>query len=443
VILIEKACGLLCRIPPHLIVAGSGWASRIVSAATGVFMIRFLTQSLGTQQYAAYAIFGGLLGWFSLVDMGLGPSLQNHISEQRTKGEPYDQFVTVSAFLGLLFFLVFIVALILSSSFMGEIVLRKFDLYSNDQKRSYFLTFGLMSIAASIGGISYRIWFAEQKGYLANLSPAIASVISFLLVVAVSMSGKGHSLFWMLLAGFGPLAVLPMVAFIVQVLRRTTWAFKFDAPTVRPLLVRGLKFWFAGFLAACVLQVDYLVMSQFLQPRDIVTYNLSSKIFLLMFFAYSSLLTAIWPVCAEASAANDWSTLLMHVRKTILIGIVLVVIFTIIFLLYKNQITALLSPKETVDVPISLILLFGLYYLLRVWCDAFGMVLQSMSYMRPFVIYIPVQAAINIIIQILITKEIGVRGILIGLIISYTLTAVWIAPWVVFRKRRQQTATIC
>jgi O-antigen/teichoic acid export membrane protein len=417
--------------------------SRVVTATTGIFMIRFLTQSLGTQQYAAYAIFGGLLGWYSLADMGLGSSLQNHISEKRAQGEQYDQLIASSAALGLLFFLFSIAVLLISSGMLGSVILRKFDIFSYDQKRSYFIVFGFMSIVASIGGISYRIWFAEQKGYLANFSPAIASFVSFLLVVAVSMSAKAHSLFWMLLAGFGPPAVLPMVAFVVQVARRTRATFTFDAAVVRPLLVRGLKFLLYGALAAGVLQVDYLVMSQFLQPKDVVVYNLSSKIFLLMFFVYSSLLTAIWPVCAEASAANDWQTLLMHVRKTIALGIILVVVCTGIFLLFKDQIIAVLSPKEIVDVPVSLIMLFGFYYLLRVWCDAFTMVMHSMSYIRPFVIYIPVQASLNILIQILITKEIGVRGILIGLIASYILTAVWITPWVVFRKRRQRTATVC
>ena len=174
-ILIEKTRGLLCRIPPHLFVAGSGWVGRLVSAATGIFMIRFLTQSLGTQQYAAYAIFGGLLGWFSLVDMGLGPSLQNHISERRAKGEPYDQFVTVSAFLGLLFFLVFIVALILSSSLMGEIVLRKFDLFSNYQPRGipfsgcFWQDLAPLQFCQWLPSL-YR-FYGERRGHLSLMPP--------------------------------------------------------------------------------------------------------------------------------------------------------------------------------------------------------------------------------------------------------------------------------
>lgn len=438
--LFAKLRSLLLRIPPHIYVAGSAWLSRIITAATGILVIRILTQSLGTQQYAAYAIFGGLMGWYSLTDMGIGSSLQNHISERRAKNEQYDQFIAASAVLGLLFFFFFIVVLVLSSGVLSTLVLRKFDFFTFDQKKLYFLVFGLMSIAASIGGISYRIWFAEQKGYLANLSPAFAALISFFLVVGVSFSSKANSLFWMILAGFGPTAALPMMAFVVQVARKTTALFTYDAAVLRPLFIRGMKFWLTGLLAAGVLQVDYLVMSQYLPPHDIVTYNLSSKIFLLLFFVYSSLLTAIWPLCAEAAAANDWDSLSKHVRKSIAIGFVLVVTGTGGFVLFRTQIIGLLSPKEVVEVPVGLILLFGFYYLLRVWCDVFGMVLQSMSYLRPFVIYIPVQAAISIGIQILLTKEIGLNGVLIGLITSFILTSVWILPFMAMRKKRQQSA---
>jgi O-antigen/teichoic acid export membrane protein len=212
---------------------------------------------------------------------------------------------------------------------------------------------------------------------------------------------------------------------------------------LRPLFVRGLKFWFASVMASGVLQVDYLVMSQYLKPPDIVVYNLSAKIYLLIFFVYSSLLTATWPVCAEAATTNDWNTVLKLVRKNIIFGFALVILGTAIFLPFRHQIIGVLSPKDIIEVPIGLILLFGIYYLLRVWCDAFATVLASLSYMRPFVIYIPVQAMLTVVIQILITKEIGVQGILIGLIISYILTAVWIVPWVVFRKKSQLTSIYC
>ena len=433
---------LLDRVPPHLFVAASAWGSRIISAVTGLFMVRVLTQSLGTEQYAAYAILGGMIGWFSLTDMGLGSSLQNFISERRGKGESYNEYVTTTALLGGVCLLFFVAALALSSDELGTAVLRKFDFFSRDLKRKYFLVMGLLSIGSAIGGISYRIWFAEQKGYLANLTPALASLVSFILVVGVSRTGKSHSLLWMLSAGLGTSAVLPMLIFIVQVVRKKAVAFALDWALIRPLFIRGMKFWLSGVLAACVLQIDYLVISQYLAPKDIVVYNLSSKIFLLIFFVYTALLGALWPVFAEATAANDWNGLLRHVRKTIAMGVVPVLVGTAIFALFRDRIIALLSPKEVVEIPYDLLALFGFYYLLRVWSDVFGVVLKSMSYMRPFVIYIPFQAAINILVQVVITREIGVRGVLVGLIASYLLTAVWIAPWFVFRRKRRMTAEV-
>ena len=430
---------LVGRVPPHLLVAASAWGSRIVTAATGLFMVRILTQSLGTEQYAAYAILGGLAGWFSLADMGLGSSVQNFISERRAHGESYNGYVTTAALLGALLFMFFVVALALASDGLGEVVLKKFEFFSHDQKRRYFLVMGLMSMGTAIGGISYRIWFAEQKGYLANLAPALASLASFAMVLFVAGTDKAQSLFWMLLAGFGPLAVLPLLVLLIQVARKTTSEFTLEGAVLRPLCLRGLKFWLSGVLAAGVLQIDYLVMSQYLMPKDIVAYNLSSKIFLLIFFVYSSFLSAIWPVCAEAAATNNWQELMAHVRKTILLGVVLVIVGTGMFLLFRHQVIDILSPRERVDVPVHLIVLFGLYYLVRAWSDVFGMVLQSMSYMRPFVIYIPFQALTNILLQVLITENMGVRGIVIGLIVSYLMTAVWIAPWFVFRRKRQLT----
>lgn len=436
------ARNLVERVPTHLLVAASAWGSRVVTAATGLFMVRILTRSLGTEQYAAYAILGGLAGWYSLADMGLGSSLQNFISERRAKGDPFEEYIAAAAATGFIFLLLFGAALFVASDGLGGIVLRHFALFSPGQKGYYFLVYGLLAVASAIGGISFRIWFAVQKGYLANLLPAAASVLSFLLVLAVSVTEQSRSLFWMILAGFGPLAVMSLLIFAAQAARLRCRITAFDGGVLRPLVVRGLKFWLSGVLAAGVLQIDYLVMSQYLVPKDIVVYNLSSKIFLLIFFVYSSLLSAIWPVFAEATAAGDWAGLFRHVRKIIFLGVALVLAGTLLFALFKDQIIALLSPKEAVDVPYGLIALFGLYYLLRAWSDVFGIVLQSMSYMRPFVIYIPFQALINVLVQVVVTRAMGVTGILVGLIISYILTAAWIAPWFVFKRKRQLSGAV-
>ncbi len=51
-------------------------------------------------------------------------------------------------------------------------------------------------------------------------------------------------------------------------------------------------------LSIIVLQTDYIVMSQ-LSAADIIKYTVTMKIFGLMFFIYTAVLQALWPVCAE------------------------------------------------------------------------------------------------------------------------------------------------
>ncbi len=52
-------------------------------------------------------------------------------------------------------------------------------------------------------------------------------------------------------------------------------------------------------LSIIVLQTDYIVMSQKLSAADIIKYTVTMKIFGLMFFIYTAVLQALWPVCAE------------------------------------------------------------------------------------------------------------------------------------------------
>jgi O-antigen/teichoic acid export membrane protein len=183
-----------------------------------------------------------------------------------------------------------------------------------------------------------------------------------------------------------------------------------------------------------VLQIDYLIMAQFLAPRQIVEYNLTGKIFNLCFFMYAAILQALWPVCAEAVARHEWDGVLRHMRRYIVVGWILVVCFCCFLVVAMPQLVRILSPKDPVQISVLLIVAFGGYYLLRVWCDTVAMVLQSMSYLRPFWLLVPVQALLCFSLQWLLVPRYGVYGVLLGLCGSFVGTVVWGLP-VALRKR--------
>ncbi len=189
-------------------------------------------------------------------------------------------------------------------------------------------------------------------------------------------------------------------------------------------------------MSAGVLQIDYLIMSQFLPAKDIVGYNLSNKIFSLAFFIYSALLMALWPVCAEAISRNEWLQVNRHVRKSIILGAGIIAVTTFCLIIFMPEMVNLLSPREQVTIPVLFIVLLGCYQLLRVWTDTYAMLLQSMSYLRPFWLYIPFQAILSFLLQWYLVKKLGIYGVVLGLMGSFIATACWALPFSFYRRMK-------
>lgn len=421
-----------------MLVAGSAWLSRLLTAAIGLVSIRILIQELGTEQYAVYAVLGGLQGWYLLTDLGIGTSLQNHISEQRALNRHYEEYISLAGLIAILLMAASILLLYVISPFFAPALLGGVTFLNDAGKSSHFFIVGLISIATCFGGITYRIWYAEQKGYWANIVPAFASIVSLMAIVAVAKSSLHHKLYWNLVAAFGPAGALPIVLFIGRTAGNMLRIRNFNLKLLLPLMKRGLKFWLVGIMAAGVLQVDYLIMARLLNAHEIVVYNLTAKIFGLVYFIYTAVLNAVWPVCAEAITRNAWNEVNRLIVRYILLGGTIIIVSTAVFGIFGQQIISVLSPKEAVVIPISFILLFGIYQIIRSYTDTYGMVLQSMSYIRPFLVFTPFQVLINVTAQYILVKKYGPYGVIGGLIMSFLMTATWVIPVCFYRKMKDK-----
>ena len=76
----------------------------------------------------------------------------------------------------------------------------------------------------------------------------------------------------------------------------------------------------------------------------------------------------------------------------------------------------------------TIIALFCVYYILRIWSETFSMLLQSMNFLRPLWYLLPIQALLNLFLQWNLSKEYGMQGMLIGVITSFALTTVIFLP---------------
>jgi O-antigen/teichoic acid export membrane protein len=412
----------------HLFVAASAWISRVIIAVVQLVSIRVLMGSLGVEQYAMFALLMGLLHWYLLSDIGLGVSTQNRISECRAREDSYDRYIAVAGLIAIVLLFVSILVLYLASPYLAQQFLQAFPEVNDEEKaRNFFLT-GALFIAVGIGTISYKIWYAEHRGYLAHIVPAVASLIGLLGIVLLDDSGYGDSVYAALLVFNAPAAILSFGSLIFQFARNAPALNDITFSMMKGTLFRAAKFWLTAIMATAALQIDYLVISQVLEPNEMVIYLLSTKIFGFIAFFFTSILWALWPTFAESITRGAWDSVKRSVVKCIKLGMTFVAGSTILLAYAAPYISEILAPGQDIHIPVQLILLMGAYHLLRVWNDVYTVILQSMNLLWPLWVLVPFQVAICVGLQYILAPVYGSLGIVLGLIASFILTVVWGLP---------------
>ncbi|EGL7700532.1 MATE family efflux transporter [Salmonella enterica] len=416
----------LLKIPSHLIVAGSSWLSKIIIAGVQLASISYLISILGEEKYAIFSLLTGLLVWCSAVDFGIGTGLQNYISECRAKNKSYDAYIKSVLHLSFIAIIFFIALFYIFSGVISAKYLSSFHEILQDKTRMLFFTSCLVFSSIGIGAIAYKILFAELVGWKANLLNALSYMIGMLGLLYIYYRGISVDIKLSLIVLYLPVGMISLCYIVYRYIK--LYHVKTTKSHYIAILRRSSGFFLFTLLSIVVLQTDYMVISQRLTPADIVQYTVTMKIFGLVFFIYTAILQALWPICAELRVKQQWKKLNKMIGVNILLGSLYVVGCTIFIYLFKEQIFSVIAKDINYQVSILSFMLIGIYFCIRVWCDTYAMLLQSMNYLKILWILVPLQAIIGGIAQWYFSSTLGISGVLLGLIISFALTVFWGLP---------------
>jgi len=417
---------ILSKIQNYHFVTLVAWFSRGMQALLQVMILSIISQLLGVDDYTVYILITSLLCWFLLTDLGLGFSLQNKISSLKSRGKSYKEFIATILFIGLILIIIFGVLTWIVSNSLASYYLSNFSIDS-DYTQIFFISVLLM-ICVGVFSMVYKIWYALEKGYWSSIVPAISVLISYLFLLWLQKNEE-QSLEIILLAYFGPLAFMPMV-FYAYFLFKLRSKISFKNIDIEIILKKSKEFLFFGLMALLVLNVDFFIASQVLSSEEVIQYHILLKIFSLALFIYSAFLMAIWPVLSEKiSSKENYHVIEGMVRKSLPVGMLFMIIFTGFIVVFGEYIYRYLIRNIEVNISPVLVVIFGLYFLIRVWTDTFTMILQAGNNLKPLLTIVPIQAFVSVSLQIFLSMKYGVYGLLMGLIISFLCTVFWYLPY--------------
>lgn len=422
------------KIPRAALVVATSWAGRIISGLASLVVVRPLLDSLGASQYALYALVVGLTGWYALADFGLSSALQNAVSARRALGESYAGLVRGTCLLALAILagVVLLFALI-SSPVSGRYMIR-FDVDAEIKQHAFLLGSSLIA-TSMVGAVAYRVWFAEQRGHLANAVPAIGAAIGLVLVKMMTLAGPLGLLSTFVVVQ-GPPALIALIVMVSRIARPTATALANDWGEALVLLRKAFGFWWVGLLAAGSLYVDSFVVSQYLSAEDIIAYNVPTRIFDAVKVFYNAVLFALWPTWTELTAKQDMAELSRNIRTSLKIGMLSTGLVGLMVVLLMPLIMRILAPGIEDHVPWTFTALLALFEVIRTWTNTHAIVLVSMSRLRGIPLSLVLQAGLSISLQLLLVPRFGIHGATLGLIGSFLGATAWSYPWLVRRLIR-------
>lgn len=425
------------KIPTHLITAGSSWLSKIIIAGVQLLSVKYLLQMLGENNYAIFSLLTGLMIWCTLVDFGIGSSVQNFISELRAKNNDYNPYIKAALQLLFVSAVIFIGVMVSLSKVTSEFYLASFKDILNGHEAVVFISAVVVFGLVGVGSVGYKILFAEMVGWKANIINGASYLLGFIVVLIFYFLHIKIDVVIALVALYAPVAFLSMAYLCYRYYKLP--ALKPQKQCYKDILKRTYGFFIFTLLSILVLQADYVVISQKLSPLDIIKYTITMKVFSLIFFIYTAILQALWPICTEYRIRKEWFKLKKIVVANILTGIVFIIVSTFIFYYSKKTVYGLLSTDLDSNVSYCVFILLAIYFSIRVWCDTFAMLLQSMNCLKILWILVPFQAAISGWAQWVLAGKMGIPGVLTGLILSFLLTVFWGLPVAYFKTVKKES----
>lgn len=401
---------------------------KLVMIACNIATIRIISDRLGIEYYAIYTILVNLVGWFALTDLGISSSMQNFISEKRALSMPYDKYIANAFYLTLFIAIGVSVSCYLASPLVGQIILKSILFIGHEDKLFYLRTVLFIFSANFIVAIAYRIWLAEKKVLLINLWLAASSLFSLSLMLTLNWFDKENRLNMALLFAIVPNLLIHLFLLSRRLSKISLANLQPSIEVGKQLFERGRGFWMLSLLGVVSLNIDSIIVANKMPPEFIVVYAFCARIYSNVFNFYSQLLQAAWPVFSESLVMGKRPYIKHKLRLYITYGILGLAFFTLAMCLLLPYITSILLPKLTYSIPISIVLLFGLWYIVRLWSDTHGIVLFISNKTKILNTWSIIFLVLNVTLQLALIPFMGGAGIVAGAVLAYVLTVVWYYP---------------
>src|ERR1043166_377886 len=334
---------------------------RTWTIAVNIVLVPYIISKIGIDRFGIWALLSILVGYFALLDFGIGVSFTRFITEAFTKGDGDEINRIVNS--GFVFYLLLALPVSLIAFFArGPIfsLLNIDPIAYPDAVTAYYGTLVIFLLSTALSGFS-SVLLGLQRIALVNKIAIVVTIPNVVGTVVLLRSGlKLDGLMWTSLVSSVSGLLITFLYAKRNLASLRFNPFMFSSKTVKRLLGFGLKIQFAKFSDLITFQADKTIVSSFSGITVVGFYQIGSQIVWRIRDLPLLLLSSLLPAASELHTLNDRKKLLeMYARGTKYLAVVSIPLMFFLAATAHMIMRAWVGPGYDMSANISQILIAG------------------------------------------------------------------------------------
>ncbi len=411
----------------------AGFFQRGVGVAVGLVTVPLLLHHLGAEQYGLYVTITAVVGWLQIGRLGLGNALINELVRcQASQDFGAGRRALTSLWLGS--------SLVLAA--IGLLCVLAFPLVpwgavfptsSETLAGAVPHTVGLSIAFALLGMAASPLWVvytALQEQHRAT-SWAVAGAVLSLSATWAAVAG-GYGMAGVVVATGATMCGLWFL--------NGLWLFARQHPELRPrwrdrswiafqsMWGASAAFFVIDLATLLILQLDRFLIVQVQSGTAVTEFELAAKLYVLVSSLTSLALGPLWPAVGEAFSRNESHWVSLYLRRICLASVGIMAAALVTMAVVGQQVLSLWTQQSAVLPSRALLIILGIYFLLRVFTECHSTVLFAVGRQRTIAVCSVIHGALNLILGLSLGHRFGVVGVAAASAISYCVSSAWWVP---------------
>ncbi len=397
-----------------------------ITIATGIISIKLTVGYLGKERYGIWLTINSLLQWLYISQMGLsGNALVNKLSDANGKDDKtLAQELVATAFWSLsIIALIFLLLFAISFPFVNwSLVFNTTQAVSiNELEFAIAIAFVcfVMMFPTSMVDAVYQSY---QEGFIGNFWNIAGSIVALIALILVTRTKGGLPL--LVGALFGVKLLFSFANATYLFFFRHPWLVPTPKATsktsFRNLMTLGGKYLFAQLSGIGMFQSQPMIITQVLGAGAVGVFGIAQRILTLPQMVVLMITNPFMPAYGEAKARGDWVWIKKTLKRTLITSTLISIAMVLPLCLLAQPIISRLTDGEIVP-PTGLIWTFAIYTVIACVVTPASVMLYGIERVGAQAIFAFINAVLNVILGIILTRSFGVTGMVAAMTIALAL----------------------